>query len=371
MNKPSALEEPRLKELVLWVTTDCNLRCRYCYASGGDGVEYMDWQVAKQAIDLMLSKSDSFKIQFAGGEPLLNMELIEQVVRYTEGQNVYYQLQTNATLIDQSTARSLRQLGIAVGVSLDGLPSVNDSLRPFPDDQGSTAASIAGVESLRAEGIRVGLTCVLSAENIAGLAGLVELASYLGNVEGISLDILRPIGRAANEQIRQADPASAARSVSAALKRADELALMGGGRVKFREVERMRHLLRHGTRRRHRCYFSAGQLLMVKPDGDAYPCASLTSFPEFRLGNIIEEDFAGRLTATLERAGQLVTNPENCLDCPDHWLCSGPCPAQTYAQQRAGEVGSTECYVKRTFINYARRKGNPSHASANQISVSV
>ena len=371
MSQLSLLKEPRLKELVLWVTTDCNLRCRYCYASGGDKAEYMDWQVVKQALDIMFSYSDGFKIQFAGGEPLLNMDLIEQVVHYTKGLGIRYQLQTNATLIDDKVAGNLKRLGIDVGVSLDGLPGVNDPLRPFPDGQGSAAATITGLENLRAEGIRVGLICVLSAENVAGLPGLVELASYLGNVEGIAFDLLRSIGRAKRGEVRQADFALAARSVSTALKRADDLALMGGRRVRFREVERMRYLLTRGVRRRHRCYFDAGQLLMVKPNGDAYPCASLTDFPEFYLGSIMEEDFAGRLTTTLEKVRQLVTHPTHCLICPDHWLCGGPCPAQTYAQQLVGEAKPTECYVKRAFINYVKRKGNLSYASANQISLSV
>ena len=196
MNGLSLPEEQRLKELVLWVTTDCNLRCRYCYANGGDEPEYMDWQIAKQALDTMICQSSGFKIQFAGGEPLLNMDLIEQVVHYTHGRGAVYQLQTNATLIDASIARSLKRLGIDVGVSLDGLPAVNDPLRPFPDGQGSTLATITGLENLRAVGICVGLTCVLSAENVTGLPGLVELASYLGNVEGITFDLLWPIGRA-------------------------------------------------------------------------------------------------------------------------------------------------------------------------------
>jgi len=96
-----------ISTLVLWVTTDCNLRCRYCYANGGDKAEYMDWQVARQALDIMIKESRGFKIQFAGGEPLLNMELIEQVVDYTRNMKVVYQLQTNATLIDAGISRRL------------------------------------------------------------------------------------------------------------------------------------------------------------------------------------------------------------------------------------------------------------------------
>ena len=370
MNQLSPHQESPLKELVLWVTTDCNLRCRYCYANGGERAEYMDWQVAKRALDIMIGQFSRFNIQFAGGEPLLNMDLIEQVVGYTKGLGICYQLQTNATLIDDKVIGELKRLGIDVGVSFDGLPAVNDPLRPFADGQGSTAATIAGLEKLRAADIRVGLTCVVSADNVTGLPGLVELASYLGNVGGISLDLLRLIGRAKGGKVRQADPVLAARFVSAALRRADELVLIGGRRVGFREVQRMRYLLTHRVRRQHRCHFDAGQLLMVKPNGDAYPCASLASFPEFYLGNVLEQGFIDEVGVNLQWCRQLITPPPYCLTCPDHELCGGPCPAQTYAQQLAGEMKLTECYVRRVLINYVRRKEIVDHAS-NQISLSV
>ena len=360
----------RTGELVLWVTTDCNLRCRYCYANGGENPEYMDWQVAKRALDLMLNYFDSFKVQFAGGEPLLNMDLIERVVNYTGGLSIRYQIQTNATLIDRGVARWIRELGISVGVSLDGLPEVNDFLRPFADGRGSTTATISGLESLRAEGIRVGLTCVLSAENVAGLPGLVELASYLGNVEGISLDLLRPMGRAKRGEVDPADPALAARSVNAALRRAEELSLMGGRRVKFREVERIRYLLSHGLERKYRCPFDARRYLVVDPKGRAWPCPSLVGIPEFYLGNILEDDFADELSDKLERCRGLIALPRYCSVCPERRLCGGPCLAQTYAGQLSGEVNLTECYVRRAFINFARGKEVANHA-AKEVCLSV
>lgn len=353
----SSLQAPaELKLLVLWVTTDCNLRCRYCYAEGGDQARYMSWQVARKALDLMASQSSGFKIQFAGGEPLFNMELIERVVHYTQGLSVTYRLQTNATLIDAATARELKRLGIDVGVSLDGIPAVNDPLRPFPDGHGSTMAAISGIENLRSAGIHVGLTCVLSAENVTGLCGLVELASYLGNVRGIALDPLRPAGRAIEGGVGQVDPALAARHVEAALERADELEAMGGRKVIFREVERMRHLLTLRLRRRYRCYCDAGKLLMVRPDGDAYPCASLANSPDFCLGNVLEQGFGYWLVDQLQRCRQLIPLPHDCLICPDRWVCAGQCPAQTYAQRLTGEVRPVECSIKRAFIDYVRRR---------------
>lgn len=357
MNQLLPHREPELKLLVLWVTTDCNLRCRYCYANGGDNAEYMDWRIAKRALDLMADCSKSFTIQFAGGESLLNIDLIEQVVHYTQGLNVCYQLQTNATLIDTRMAMRLNQLKVTVGVSLDGLPEANDYLRPFADGQGSTMATIAGLQQLGAVGIRVGLTCVLSASNIEGLPRLVEVASYLGNIEGIALDVLRPIGRAKESDVRQANPRLAVQYLNAALRRVDEITSQGGRKVKFREVERIRYLLSQGIERHYHCHFDACQMLIIKPEGEVYPCTSLTSFPEFYLGNIMEEKFTKGLAINLKKVKDLVASPAHCFACPERWLCGGPCPAQVYAQRKiSNKMNLTECSIKRVFINYVYEK---------------
>lgn len=369
MNQLSLYRKPQLKLLVLWVTTDCNLRCRYCYANDGSDTEYMDWRIAKRALDFIINRSRNFKIQFAGGEPLLNIDLIEQVVHYTQGLNVCYQLQTNATLIDARMAMRLKQLKVAVGVSLDGLPEVNDYLRPFTDGQGSTMATIAGLQYLGTVGIRVGLTCVLSASNVEGLPRLVGVASYLGNVEGIALDVLRPIGRAKESDVRQANPRLAVQYLNAALRQADEITSQGGRKVKFREVERIRYLLSQGIERHSHCYFDACQMLIIKPEGEVYPCTSLASFPEFYLGNVMEEKFVKGLAINLKKAKGLVTYPENCFACNERWLCGGPCPAQVYAQRKIlNKMSLTECSIKRVFINYVLKKSRLTYPSVNIIS---
>jgi uncharacterized protein len=266
----------------------------------------------------MFRQSDSFNIQFASGEPQLKIDFIEKVVGYTKGLSIRYQLQTNATLIYGKVAGNLKRLGVDEGASHDGLPELNDSLRPFADGHGATAATISGMEKPRMAGIRVGLTCVLSAENVAGLCGRFELAIYLGNVEGIAFYPLRLIGRARKDSVRQAYPTLAARSVSADLRQADELALIGGKKVRFREVERMRYLLIYGIRRRHRCYFCAGQLLMVKPHRDAYPCTSLTGFLQFYLSNVLQPGFTNEVGVNFQWCRQLITPPHCCPTCCRH-----------------------------------------------------
>ncbi|MHB8117966.1 MAG: radical SAM protein [Methanothrix sp.] len=343
------VEKPGL--LALSVTEDCNLRCRYCYACGGDQRTSMSWPKALRAIDVMAECFMGFKIQFTGGEPLLNLDLIEKAMDYLGelGLQVPCQVQTNATLINPDVAGRLKSLKIGIGVSLDGPPPVNDALRPFWDGRGSTGSALRGIAALREEGIRVGATCVLSRTNAGTLAGLVDLLSYLGNVEGIAIDFLRPVGRASRSM--QPDSATAARCIEAAISRSDHLARMGGRRIKFRELERMRSTLECGEKRLHHCYFDSCRSLVVLADGRSYVCPSLL-YPELMLGSIEDPNFEEGLCNRMAQARCLVQSPQECRTCPDRWLCGGPC----LAHYVAGLNLSIECAVKKVFMRHAREK---------------
>ena len=353
------------KLLILWTTTDCNLRCRYCYAGGGDKPEYMAWEVAKRALDLV-GPDGQFKVQFAGGEPLLTLGLIEKVLAYTHGWKVRHQIQTNGTLLDAPTARFLKRAGVAVGVSLDGVPEVNDRLRPSVNGEGSTGAVVAGIRQAGAAGIRVGMTTVLSDENVEGLPDLVALASYLGNVEGISLDVLRLVGRTLCSGLSAPAPDRAARYVAKALERADEISAMRGNAVKFREAERMCGLVSSGRQRQYRCYFDAAQSLMVKPDGSAYPCASLSGFSDCLLGNVMDPGDEDQIFGNAVRLSEACHRADDCQCCPDQRICGGPCPAQSWSSRETQDAAHSECAVRTTFVQYARRKG--SHIDAARTS---
>ncbi|MEN3036554.1 MAG: radical SAM protein [Candidatus Methanosuratincola petrocarbonis] len=343
--------EAHPRTLILWVTTDCNLRCVYCYANGGDAKAYMGWSVAKRAVDLIADDTDRFKIQLSGGEPLLNFDLIKRIALYTWDlrADASIQIQTNATLVTPDIARSLRDLRISVGVSLDGVPAINDRLRPFADGRGSTRSVINGIRNLRDVGIRVGMTSVLSRTSVVGLPSLIDLASYLGNVAGISLDPLRPIGRGRYDMMPSLAPT--AEYLCRAIKRAEHLAEAGGNPVKFRELERMKYLLNTGGRRQYRCYFDACQSLMVCPNGDVYPCASLYH-PEFHLGNILDSHFWNTISERLLDARRSIETPDRCRNCPELRLCGGPCPAGVFSRADDAEI---ECTVKKVLARYVSR----------------
>jgi len=132
--------------VILVVTNDCNLRCKYCYVKGGEHNEYMDFELAKTAIKKVLKESKRKKlvVSFFGGEPTLAFPLIKQIVEYVKknrnnlGIIEYgFSITTNG-VIPEKTLNYLLKNNFVFTVSIDGIPSVQDRQRPLPDGSGSS-----------------------------------------------------------------------------------------------------------------------------------------------------------------------------------------------------------------------------------------
>ena len=183
--------------LVLSLTGACNYACAYCYAASHAPVE-MSFTTARQALDLAgAGGSTEFILQLSGGEPLLAFGLLQKIVAYVEAKKLpaRIQLQTNGSLITDEIAVYLQQHNIAIGVSLDGRPDVNDKLRKFKNGSGATQAILAGLAVLRRHNLAAGITCVVTDRNVRELSGVVEMAYYAGNVRRLGFDLLRCQGR--------------------------------------------------------------------------------------------------------------------------------------------------------------------------------
>ena len=161
-------------------------------------------------------------LQFSGGEPLLAFDLLTEIVAYVNRRKypAILQIQTNASLLDRSKALFLRDHQIGVGISLDGRPSENDAQRKLPDGGGTSRLILAGAAVLASVGVETGITCVVTDVNVRQLAGIVEMAHYLGNVRKIGFDLLRAQGRGVGMKAAlAADLASALREVMATAER--------------------------------------------------------------------------------------------------------------------------------------------------------
>ena len=153
--------ETRIKQLILQVTQQCNLRCGYCSYSGkymgqrSHANERMSFQTAKKAIDFFLERNNELPevtISFYGGEPLLEIELIKQCVRYAneqvEGKRIKFNTTTNGTLLSDDVVDFLVENDFSVGISLDGSKEEHDKNRKFSNGGGSFDIIISNVKRL-------------------------------------------------------------------------------------------------------------------------------------------------------------------------------------------------------------------------------
>ena len=128
--------------LCLHVSHDCNLRCRYCFASTGDfGTGHrmtMDFETAKRAIDFVIAKSGhrrNIEVDFFGGEPLMNFDVVKRLVTYARsvekerGKHFRFTLTTNGVLIDDDVIDFANREMSNVVLSLDGRKEIHDRLR--------------------------------------------------------------------------------------------------------------------------------------------------------------------------------------------------------------------------------------------------
>ena len=334
-----------LRMMVLSLTGNCNLACRYCYASEQDR-NTMTWETARRAIDLAAASGAPFILQFSGGEPLLALPLLHQIVDYIRTNRIRARmdLQTNGTLLTEETAAFLRCARIGIGVSLDGRPAEHDAHRCYPDGRGSSMDVIAGIQCLGRRGIAIGLTCVVTAENVAELSGVIEMAYYLGNVRRIGFDLLRAQGRgSAVRPAREEDMVRAMEQVFALCRKFEKLT---GRHISIAQEEQAACLLQRAGDGFSHCHAMNGAGVHIDAAGRIYACSSFVGDARFLLGDV-EHGIDVRRQETV--AHEMQRAMAFCRACADFAGCGGACYAR-WAGQGHPATSNAECALKRAAM---------------------
>lgn len=165
--------EGNVRQLIMQVTQNCNLRCKYCVYSGSyinrtHTNKRMNFETAKKAVDFYFqhnTNKDAGVVSFYGGEPLLEMELIKKVVDYClklfKGKQIRFNMTTNGTLLTDEIVDYLYKYNFSLTISLDGPQNVHDQSRVFADNHTGTFQKI--MENLK----RIERTCPDFIKNIS------------------------------------------------------------------------------------------------------------------------------------------------------------------------------------------------------------
>lgn len=321
-----------LERLVLIVTTECNLRCRYCYAGGGNyGMrpQPMSSAVALQTVRWAQANFAAIgTIQFFGGEPSLNSKVIRTVCEAFQESPMQarpqYGIITNGVYLPHDLQQTIRQYGFRVTYSMDGPAEVHDLHRVRADGRGSFDTLQRNLARLRAEGIEVGTEMTFTPQATEMGYGVWELADFSVNVMGLREPHIVPVCNEPGSPI-QWDERNVGKLVES-YRSATVTAFcsfLGSDPVTFTPFSGILRTL--ASRRGRNVICPAGiATLAVDPEGDIYPCFMFAGQTEYRLGNVMDED-QDRFWSALQHFVHFTykdTHAE-CRTCWARQLCTG------------------------------------------------
>jgi len=325
-----------LKSLCLHVAHDCNLRCRYCFASTGDYKgkrAIMSSTTGKAAVDFLLETSPNvpkYILDFFGGEPLLNFQVVKEVILYAleKGEalnkSFKFSLTTNATLLNKEITDFLKQYDVEVIFSLDGTPATHDAMRPFPNGKGSQQVVLKKIkEFLEA---RKGNNYYIRGTFTSLAPHFSESVQYLVE-EGFDNISLEPVIALPEDEY-----AFSAEHLPVLMEEYEKLVAYYLEAKKQGKGFNFFHFatdLRNGpclSRRIMGC--GAGtEYLSIGPEGEIYPCHQLMGREGFAMGNILEKSFS---LAIGNRLRENHIYKKKCTDCWARFFCSGGCHANAH-----------------------------------------
>ena len=329
--------EPVVKALCLHIAHDCNLKCKYCFAEEG---EYhgrralMSYEVGKKALDFLIRNSGNrrnLEVDFFGGEPLMNWQVVKDLVAYGREQekihdkHFRFTVTTNGGLLNDEIQEFINKEMDNVVLSLDGRKEVNDRMRPFRNGKGSYDLIVPKFQKLAEsrDQERYYVRGTFTRNNLDFSEDILHFAD-LGfkqmSIEPVVGDESDPYA------IRKED-------LPKICEEYDKLAKIMIQREKEGKGFNFFHFmidLDGGpclAKRLSGCG-SGTEYLAVTPWGDLYPCHQFVGQEEFLMGNVDEGIVKPEIADDFRSCN--VYSKEKCRNCFAKFYCSGGCMANAY-----------------------------------------
>lgn len=330
---------PPVKAMCLHAAHDCDLRCRYCFASTGSfhgERALLPLPVGKAALDFLVKMSGgrrNLEVDFFGGEPLLNWDTVKALVHYGRslepgsGKRFRFTVTTNAMALTEEILEYCNQEMDNVVLSLDGRKEVHDRVRLKRDGSGSfdvaarNAALVA--EAREALGLDYFIRGTFTSLNLDFCKDVLALADMGFKRLSMEPAVLPP----ASELALRPEHLPAILAEYDLLAEAYELRRREGRPFSFFHFEMD---LNQGPCRAKRVAGcgAGGEYVAVTPSGDIYPCHQFAGERSFRMGNVQSGDFDTLMQARFRKNN--VETKTACASCWAKYYCSGGCAAHAY-----------------------------------------
>ena len=350
-----------VKALCLHIAHDCNLACQYCFAEEGEyhgKRELMSYEVGRKALDFLVANSGNrrnLEVDFFGGEPLMNFQVVKDLVAYgrsleeTHDKKFRFTLTTNGVLLNDDIMEfANKEMGNVV-LSIDGRKEVHDRMRPFRKGAGSYDLIVPKFQKFADSRHQ-------------------EKYYVRGTFTHNNLDFSKDVLHLADLGFKQisVEPVVAQETDSYAIREEDLPQLM-------EEYENLalEMVKRHGKENDFNFFHfmidleggpcvakrlsgcgSGTEYLAVTPWGDLYPCHQFVGQEEFLMGNVDEGITKPEIAD--EFRGCSVYSKESCKNCFARFYCSGGCMANSYKfHNTINDTYEVSCEMERKRVECA------------------
>lgn len=351
----------QLKALCLHIAHDCNMCCKYCFAGEGEysgDRSLMSFEVGKRALDFLIEQSGSRKnleVDFFGGEPLLNFDVVKQLVAYArsiekeKGKNFRFTLTTNGVLLNDEVMEWANKECYNVVLSLDGRKETNDRMRRTRNDKGTYDLILPKFQKMAKE---------------RNQQGYYIRGTYTHYNTNFANDILH-LADLGFEQLAM-EPVVTDPKMDYALQESDIPKLKDQYDLLAKEMCKRNREGKGFTFFHYMIDLEGGpciykrisgcgvgtDYMAVTPWGDLYPCHQFVGDEKFLLGNV----FDGVKNTDIVNEFKLcnVYSREACQDCFAKLYCSGGCSANAY--HTTGKITGTcdmSCELHRKRVENA------------------
>ena len=326
-----------VKALCLHIAHDCNLACKYCFAEEG---EYhgrralMSFEVGKKALDFLVANSGNrvnLEVDFFGGEPLMNWDVVKQLVAYgrslekPNNKKFRFTLTTNGVLLNDEVMEFVNKEMSNVVLSLDGRKEVNDRMRPFRTGKGSYDLIVPKFQKLAES--RNQTNYYIRGTFTRNNLDFSEDVKHFADLGFKQMSIEPVVGPEEDPySIREQD-------LPQIMEEYDKLALEYIDRYKKGNGFNFFHFMIDLTQgpcvyKRLSGCGSGTEYLAVTPWGDFYPCHQFVGNEDFLMGNVDEGIIKPEIVKEFGNCN--VYSKEKCKNCFAKFYCSGGCAANSY-----------------------------------------
>ena len=350
-----------VKALCLHIAHDCNLACKYCFAEEG---EYhgrralMSFEVGKKALDFLVANSGNrvnLEVDFFGGEPLMNWDVVKQLVEYGRSleephhKKFRFTLTTNGVLLNDEILEFANKEMSNIVLSIDGRKEVHDRMRPFRGGQGSYDLIVPKFQKVAESRDQMNyyVRGTYTRYNLDFASDVLHLADLGFQQISVEPVVAQPTDDYA---LREED-------LPKLKEEYDRLAVEMIRRRKEGRAFNFFHFmidLEGGpcvAKRLSGCG-SGTEYLAVTPWGDFYPCHQFVGNEDFLMGNVDEGILRTEIRDEFKCCN--VYAKDKCKKCFAKFYCSGGCAANSYNfHGKITDVYEVGCELQRKRVECA------------------